>query len=424
MDCDTDATVPETPAELLEEWAAIDALAAEATEPVDRDLFELPLLLPECLDDAECLTALSAVDQQVSALHALQTRLLARFGQLRYGDDGSELSEFAADELAAELSWPRWQATRRLADAQALTTRLPATLEALDAGTIDLATAEGMCRTTAHVADDTVVHEVEDRALADDPGPLTSSQIRTRARRAVLALDPQSGARHRRARAERRVTLVPQDDGMAGLWALLPAEQAVAIRDRVTALAGEAPRDDTRTADQRRADAFADLLLGVPQRRHAHVNLTMPVGTALGSDEPAELTGYGPIDADTARRLAQDATWRRILTEPVSGSVLDIGRSRYRPPAELAEHVVARDHTCVFPGCTRSAEACDLDHTIAWQDGGSTSADNLAPLCRHHHRLKHETDWRLDQPVPGGFRWTSPTGSRHHTGTHPPPRPD
>lgn len=414
---DTDVDVPEF---LTDPFAEPVVDPADREPPVDPGAYELPLLPAEWLDADDCLAALAAVDQQIATLYGRQARLLARFADLRRSRPGRPTSEFAADELAAALSWPRWQAARRLADAESLVTRLPATLTALETGAIDPTTADGLCRTTAHLVDADTVHAVERTALGSDPARLTSSQIRARSRRAVATLDPDSAGRHRRAADDRRVTLVPQDDGMAGLWALLPAEDAVAIKDRLTALAQPAATDDTRTADQRRADVFVDLLLGKPAQREVHVNITMPIDTALGGDSPAELSGYGSIDAETARRLAGDATWRRILTDATTGAVLDVGRTTYRPPAALADLVIARDQRCVFPGCTRAAEACDLDHTVSWQNGGSTSADNLGPLCRHHHRLKHEQPWHLEQPRPGHFRWTSPTGRRYETGTSPP----
>jgi len=63
------------------------------------------------------------------------------------------------------------------------------------------------------------------------------------------------------------------------------------------------------------------------------INLIITAGTLARLDnQPAELNGYGPIPADLARRIAADGTWRRILTEPVSGAILDYGRSTYRPP--------------------------------------------------------------------------------------------
>lgn len=132
-----------------------------------------------------------------------------------------------------------------------------------------------------------------------------------------------------------------------------------------------------------------------------------------------ELVGAGPIDRDTARALAaQSPSLRRILTDPHTGVPLDMSRSTYRVPSHLRVFAQLRDETCRFPLCRRRAEACDLDHVEAWEEGGSTSASNLAHLCRMHHRLKHAGSWSVqvaDDPGTGRLRpstliWTSPTG--------------
>jgi hypothetical protein len=112
------------------------------------------------------------------------------------------------------------------------------------------------------------------------------------------------------------------------------------------------------------------------------------------------------------RRIAGDATWRRLLTDPAGGTVVDYGRTTYRPPADLADLVIARDRTCRFPGCRQPAHRCDLDHQVPYPDG-PTAADNLCCLCRAHHRLKHHTPWRVRRLPDGTLEWTSPTGHRH-----------
>src|SRR6266511_96609 len=71
----------------------------------------------------------------------------------------------------------------------------------------------------------------------------------------------------------------------------------------------------------------------------------MPATMLMGlTEHGAELAGYGPIPAQVARELAADGTWRRLLTDPVSGHLLDYGRTTYRPPAALADFIRARDH--------------------------------------------------------------------------------
>lgn len=153
----------------------------------------------------------------------------------------------------------------------------------------------------------------------------------------------------------------------------------------------------------------------------ATVVVTIPAFSLLGVDgEPATLDGYGPIDLDTARRLAGGATsWVRLLTHPVTGAPLVLDRKTYRVPAALRRWLGVTSPTCVFPGCNRAARDCDLDHLTAWADGGTTDSDNLDPECGHHHRLRHETRWDVDHPHGGETTWTSPLGERY--GTDPPP---
>jgi hypothetical protein len=143
--------------------------------------------------------------------------------------------------------------------------------------------------------------------------------------------------------------------------------------------------------------------------------VTVPISALLGDQSvAATLEGYGAISAAAARRVAADprSTWRRLLTDPVSGRVVEFGRRVYRPPAELADLVRARDATCVMPTCGARAEYCDLDHTVPFDQGGETSPGNLGALCRHHHLLKTHAGWRLEQAQPGEFTWTTPTGRR------------
>ena len=127
------------------------------------------------------------------------------------------------------------------------------------------------------------------------------------------------------------------------------------------------------------------------------------------------------VPALTAWALAAGGTWRRLVTDPASGTVVDVGRARYRPPAGLADLVRARDRACVFPTCQTPAERCDIDHLTAWSQGGTTSLDNLATLCEAHHRLKHTPGWALTRDQASGIlSWHTPDKTvyqRHPNGT-------
>ena len=127
------------------------------------------------------------------------------------------------------------------------------------------------------------------------------------------------------------------------------------------------------------------------------------------------------VPALTAWALAAGGTWRRLVTDPASGVVIDVGRTRYRPPAGLADLVRARDRACVFPTCQTPAERCDIDHLTAWSQGGTTSLDNLVTLCEAHHRLKHTPGWALTRDQASGIlSWHTPDKTvyqRHPNGT-------
>ncbi|WP_131788088.1 HNH endonuclease signature motif containing protein [Protofrankia symbiont of Coriaria ruscifolia] len=101
------------------------------------------------------------------------------------------------------------------------------------------------------------------------------------------------------------------------------------------------------------------------------------------------MAGYGPIPAATARELAAEATWRRILTDPVDGQPVAVSHRRFPAPG-LSRLLHTRDRTCRFPGCRKPARFCDLNHVRPYTDGGPTTAGNLLALCRRHHRAKHD----------------------------------
>jgi Domain of unknown function (DUF222) len=412
-DCDGDATeycsaAPEERWSTLEPsgWV-MDRLMVAGGAPVTAD---------------RCLEAIAGWEKLIACAQAAQLREIARFAALRPGREPGTRMALAADEIAVELQLTRVAANTRLALAQTLTDRLPATLAALGRGEIDLRKAQAVSEETWTLTDEQA-QAVEARVLhrAADRDVSTISWWRATLRRQVIRIDPVGAdRRHEQRTADRRVVLTPLADGMAELSALLPAPEGQAIYARLDALARRAKTTgDDRSMDQRRADCLIDLLLndhrpGGAGGMTAQVRVTVAASTLLGLDKlPAELAGYGPIGAQHARELASQGTWRRLLTDPVSGTLLDYGRSTYRPPTALADHVRARDQYCIFPGCRQPAEKCDLDHGIPHGKGGSTAEENLGPQCRHHHNAKTHGGWTVTQPAPGVFDWTSPTG-RHY----------
>ncbi|GAB3537881.1 hypothetical protein GCM10027403_23080 [Arthrobacter tecti] len=172
---------------------------------------------------------------------------------------------------------------------------------------------------------------------------------------------------------------------------------------------------NTRTGDAN-TQTGADTHARTADTAHAGAGSCGP-----GLNQFAELEGYGPIDAETAARLAGHATsFTRILTHPVSGSVLDVGRETYRPPKHLQEWIRARDRTCRHPGCSRAAMACEIDHTVPWSHGGATCQCNLACLCKKHHMYKSEGICQYGQPTPGVITVRTKAGTTRTTSPDPP----
>ena len=155
------------------------------------------------------------------------------------------------------------------------------------------------------------------------------------------------------------------------------------------------------------------------------IDVTVSLATLLGLDEdPAQLAGYGAITAQTARRLAANGTWRRLVTDLQTGTVLDVGKTRYRPPEDLAEIIRARDPYCVSPICNAVSRHCDLDHRVPFNPdgtGGATSAENIFPACRRDHLLKTHAGWTYDRADNGTITWTTPTGHTYGYNSPTPP---
>lgn len=334
------------------------------------------------------------------------------------------------DELQAALSCTAYQAQQMVVRAEGFAAH-PALADALATGEIDLRRAEAVLHALPVTGDPHRWDRVLAAVLED--APLWSAPaLRRQTERLVLAADPeQARVRCERAQRERCVELHPDVAGMAWLSAYLPAPEAVAAFTVVDALAGSSRTvDDERTVDQRRADAFGAIFTAIasagelpdgtplPRKhgRRAQIHVTVAATTLLGLDDlPGELAGYGPITAETARRIAQDGTWRRLLTDPVSGTLVERGSTTYQPGADLTAAVIARDVTCTFPGCGQPAWRCELDHREPFDPDrpadAQTTAENLDPRCKHHHDLKGGGGWTVRRnAATGACEWTDPFG--------------
>jgi hypothetical protein len=227
---------------------------------------------------------------------------------------------------------------------------------------------------------------------------------------------------------------------MAELRLKASATEVMAVFNAADAIARKLKADgpargaeDWQPIDALRADALIHLVAGCDKpAAPVAVNITIDLPTLLGlQDNPGELAGYGPIPAPLARTLAADGRWRRMICEPQTGALIDLGHTSYKPSAELARFVRSRDRACVFPTCNRSAQRCDIDHDRPYRKlnpeaGGRTDRINLHSRCGSHHVLRHKAGW-VPSPdhATGGTTWTSPLGKQYVVAPedHRPPTP-
>lgn len=404
---------PMLPAFPVEPRLPVSALAGvlESVEPAD-------------MPGAHLVNAIVGWEQAIAAAQAEQAALVRELA-LRSGPDTLRLG---GDELASALVCTRPAAERLIVRAEQAD-KYPALANAWSGGLIGARKVDVILEEVAVAGRASARDVVADAVVA--AGGMTAPQLARHVRAAVIGADAAAAKRRvAKERSDRRVELTPVRDAMAWVGAYLPADQALAVFTTVDALAGTTRvGSDDRTADQRRADAFADIFLGILDRQttpdgmplptrggqRVAVQLTVAATTLLGLDDaPGYLGSFGPIPASMAREIAQDGTWRRVLTDP-AGQMCEVGTTAYRPGADLTRLVQARDQTCTFPGCRQPAVRCDLDHREPYdhsRPGASQTCEaNLHCLCRHHHRAKTEGHWKVSYDRTSGVSsWTSPLG--------------
>jgi hypothetical protein len=311
-------------------------------------------------------------------------------------------AELTVHEVAAMTRTSEISTGTELALMMQVRDALPLCWEALDTATLTTAHVKALAGVLSVVGSEVSIQvEAAVVPVAVAKG-WTPAELRRAARRALITADPDGAAdRAERAREHSDVRLYGEDHEMASLVATTDAVTSRRLMDAIEATAQSWKREgDARPIGQLRVAALAAALLGDEAvKPRTEVLVTIDLATLLGiTRNPGDLCGYGPISDETARMLAKDATWRRMLTDPVTGETLDLGRTAYRPSAALR---------------------CDIDHATNYDTDGHTERDNLHCLCRTHHNLKTRRLWRVDLHPDGSETWTSHLGFRY---TKAPPR--
>jgi hypothetical protein len=456
-----------SPADLLATIkASRDLENTEAARQLDLAARWADLHPPESIHDAAAFTVPGSEHEEPIA-----------------GEGAPLVAEFCVAELGTTLGITTTAAKKLIGHALELRHRLPRLWAQVHAGQVPAWRARAVAETTIH-SSPALTREAAgfvDAQVAAVAGRIGSAQldrlVAETIRRYDLALaDPASDPEDGYLAVDPRHVTVDTDDvhyagtlrieaevdiadaldldravahhaaTQAALGSLLPldARRAKALGDlartqtALELLTGEpgtdrasGPDPDTRRQDRVSPDADAD-------EPHLPAASAVVIHAHFDASFSGDTTVFGPAGRmENGQRLVlleQIQSWcadtrTEVTIKPVIDLNTRLTAQAYKVPADLREQIILRDRTCVFPGCTRPARRCDVDHIIAYDHDadaegrpqpGPTTTSNLACLCRFHHRLKTHSPWHYRMTEPGVFEWTSPHGHRYrrdHTGT-------
>jgi hypothetical protein len=358
------------------------------------------------------------------------------------GDGAPLVAEFCVAEFAAALRLPTETGKAYLGEALELRHRLPNTWARVRSGELPAWRARRIARAT--IALSVAAAGFVDEQVAGFAHRIRPSAVDRLVEEAIVRFMPDQARRRRDAAAadglHARVH-TGQVSFEGTVWVEAEVDLADAL-DLDTALSVGAARladlGSAASLDVRRSEALGQMA------RH---QLALDLDTETESAAPTpgrqvvlhvHLSDQAIAAPDDRLHLARVANTRSfvdaeqvrawcgvpgttVTVKPVVDLAEKIHVDQYQVPDRLAAQTAERDLTCVFPWCTRPAEACDDDHVIPYAEGGQTASDNIGPLCRRHHRLKtHHSGWGYTVLEPGSYLWHSPHGYqflRDHRGT-------
>jgi hypothetical protein len=281
-----------------------------------------------------------------------------------------------------------------------------------------LSAARSVVAETSHLEDDDLLR-LADQIIAEEAVDVLPGKVRALAERRVIEIDPDAAARRSaKERADRHVRLAPAGADMAHLGAYLPVEQATScwrsLHEHATA---QRAAGDPRSHSRLMCDTLVERVTGAVRAEElkTEICLVMSDTTLLGvSDSPAQMVGAGPVTAPLARQLATTGTaWvRRLLTDPVDGSLTQMDSRRRRVDGALRRAVIVADQHCRGIACASPIR--DIDHVHEHGRGGVTSFANSQGLSKGCHQAREHPHMRVTtDPGSRATTWTTPTGLIH-----------
>ncbi len=433
---------PAPPAAIAEACAASDdKLCAAIDSVVVTGWLGQLATFQRDVTDAERIDQLRALEQLKSAAAAAQARITAdldesvRAAHAARGIPAERQGRGVAGQIALARQESPYKGGRHLGLAKVLAGEMPHTLAALERGLISEWRATLLARETLFLSREH--RQLIDTHFCADPTILDGwgdKRLTNEIQKIAYQLDPAGYTKRRgKAESERRVTCRPAPDAMARLAILGPVAQVVAMYAALrTAADTGVATGDGRSHGQLMHDTAYERITGqaagvVP----VEINLVMTdralLGDGEGSDQPAHLSGLGPVPADLARRLAVSAAeaekaWlRRLYATPDTGRLIGMDSTRRVFPAGLAKFIEVRDQFCRTPWC--DAPIRHIDHAKPHHQHGATSEANGNGLCEQCNYIRQAPGWEI-RPEPGPrhtLRVTTPTGHTYRSTAPAPP---
>ena len=369
------------------------------------------------------------------------TEIGGEIGLALAGEGAPLVAEFCVAELAVALGVSTDSGRILMAHGLELKYRLRRLHRRVSAGEVPVWRARRVAEQTMSLSPEAAAFvDAQVAAFAHSIGPAAVDRLVEEAKARFMPDEARADAQN--AAERRHVTFHHQQVSFDGttfveaeldLADALDLDAAISARAESLAAAGCAEPLDVRRAlaagDLARAQLALDLVAEPddqtrrpPRPRQVLLYVHLSEAAITGADA-------GIARVENHHRLVtveQVRTWcanpdAQVVVKPVIDLAEHIHVEAYEVPDRLAEQAELRDLTCVFPWCARPARSCEKDHVIAHARGGPTCSENIAPLCKRHHRLKtHAHGWTYTALEPGTYLWTSPHGYqflRDHTGT-------
>ncbi|MEH3155531.1 MAG: HNH endonuclease [Gordonia paraffinivorans] len=399
-----------------------------------RNVMTVLAALPAAGDEAEAIDLISLAESVKSSCAAVQAQQTLRLQELRSAAEAERgvPVERRCRGLSAEVALARRVSGnaggRYLGFARAMG-EMPNTFARLREGSLSEWRATILVRETGYlqVGDRRAI----DHALCADPTTLDGvgdRALEAFAKKIAYQRDPHAVVEwNASAPKDRRVTIRPKPDAMVQLSALLPMKAGIAAYAALKQHADSIVGDDDRNHAQVMADTMLERLTGKATAEDVAVSVDVVVSADVlvgGSDTAAEVPGYGPIPADTARSLISDALdadalveLRRLFASPESGALVAMESRARIFPNGLRRLITRRDVSCRIPYC--DAPIAEIDHAHPHHDGGPTDALNGLGECRTHNRQKEAVGWQVTTAIDDDGTHEAlirtPTGHEHRS---------